>query len=64
MTTTVPQYPFPKMPADQAVETYHRLLNDRPMTKVTMPFGGDVWVIHRYEAAKQMLESPKFQRGP
>lgn len=64
MTTTVPQYPFPKMAPDQAVETYHRLLDDRPMTKVTMPFGGDVWVIHRYEAAKQMLENPKFQRGP
>jgi cytochrome P450 len=64
MTKTVPEYPFPPTPLEQAVEHYHRLLEDRPMTKVTMPFGGDVWVIHRYHACKQMLESPKFVRGP
>jgi|SRR5271166_440432 len=64
MTQTTPQYPFPPTPPDQVVEVYHRLLDDRPMTKVTMPFGGDVWVIHRYQAVKQMLENPAFVRGP
>ncbi|MGB9302523.1 MAG: cytochrome P450 [Mycobacterium sp.] len=64
MTQTVPEYPFRPTPLEQAVEHYHRLLEDRAMTKVTMPFGGDVWVIHRYHACKQMLESPKFVRGP
>ncbi|WP_223273922.1 cytochrome P450 [Nocardia cerradoensis] len=34
------------------------------MTKVTMPIGGEAWVIHRHHAAKQMLENRKFVRGP
>ncbi|MGO9927352.1 MAG: cytochrome P450 [Mycobacterium sp.] len=64
MTKTVPQYPFPATSPEKAVEAYHRILEDRPMTKVTMPVGGYAWVIHRYQAAKEMLESPKFVRGP
>ncbi|MGW0175020.1 cytochrome P450 [Rhodococcus sp. NPDC003322] len=34
------------------------------MTKMTMPFGGDVWVIHRNAAARQMLGDPRFVREP
>lgn len=64
MTKTVPQYPFPATTPDEAVEALHRVLDDRPMTKVAMPVGGEAWVIHRYDAAKQMLENPKFIRGP
>jgi cytochrome P450 len=64
MTRTVPQYPFPAVPPNRAVEAFQRVLDDRPMTKVPMPVGGEAWVIHRYHAAKQMLENPKFVRGP
>jgi cytochrome P450 len=64
MTKTVAQYPFPATPPDKAVENLHRVIEDRPMTKVQMPFGGECWVIHRYQAAKEMLENPKFVRGP
>ena len=64
MTKTVPQYPFPATSPEKAVEALHRILEDRPMTKVTMPFGGEAWVIHRHQAARQMLESTKFGRGP
>lgn len=64
MTDTRAQYPFPASPPEKAVETYHRILDERPMTKVAMPTGGEAWVIHRHEAAKQMLESPKFVRAP
>ena len=34
------------------------------MTKMTMPIGGDVWVIHRNAAAREMLGDPRFVRDP
>jgi cytochrome P450 len=64
MTKTVPQYPFPATSPEKALEAFHRIIEDRPMTKVEMPVGGEAWVIHRYQAARQMLESPMFVRGP
>jgi cytochrome P450 len=64
MTQTVAQYPFPATSPAQAVDFLHRVIEDRPMTKVQMPFGGECWVIHRHQAAKEMLENPKFVRGP
>ncbi|MHA3021728.1 cytochrome P450 [Mycobacterium sp. BMJ-28] len=64
MTKTVAEYPFPVVPPAEAVRAYHRVCEDRPMTKVTMPIGGDVWVVHRHRAARQVLESQVFVRGP
>ncbi|WP_433755632.1 cytochrome P450 [Nocardia sp. CA-135398] len=64
MTESVAVYPFPAVPPDRAVELIQQVIADRPMSKMTMPFGGDVWVIHRYHAAKQVLENPVFVRGP
>ena len=51
-TPTGAEYPFGPMPAHEAAEQYRRIAADRPMTRVTMPFGGDVWVIHRNSAAR------------
>ncbi|SMD27300.1 cytochrome P450 [Kibdelosporangium aridum] len=62
-TTTI-DYPFAPLPAPEAVEHYRRLLADRPMTKVIMPYGGDVWVVHRNRAAKQVLSDRRFVREP
>lgn len=58
------EYPFPAVTAEEAAERYHRIAADRPMSKVTMPFGGDVWVIHRNQAARDMLADPRFVREP
>jgi cytochrome P450 len=64
-TETVPaEYPFGPVPAHEAAERYRRIAADRPMTRTTMPFGGDAWVIHRNEAARLMLSDPRFERRP
>lgn len=57
-------YPFAARPAAEAAAQFHRIAADRPMTRVTMPFGGDVWVIHRNAAAREMLADPRFVREP
>ncbi|WP_068166011.1 cytochrome P450 [Rhodococcus phenolicus] len=57
-------YPFAAVPANEAVQRYIAIAADRPMTKMTMPIGGDVWVIHRNAAAREMLSDPRFVREP
>ena len=58
------EYPFGPRPVHEAAEQYHRIAADRPMTKMTMPFGGDVWVVHRNQAARDMLGDTRFVREP
>lgn len=58
------EYPFPPVPQDEALNRYHAIAAERPMTKMTMPFGGDVWVIHRNAAAREMLSDGRFVREP
>jgi len=57
-------YPFGPVSVNEASRRYAAIAADRPMTKMTMPFGGDVWVIHRNAAARQMLGDPRFVREP
>jgi len=57
-------YPFAPVPPQDAVQRYVAISADRPMTKMTMPIGGDVWVIHRNAAARDMLSDPRFVRKP
>lgn len=57
-------YPFGAVSPTEAGERYRAIAADRPMTKVTMPFGGEVWVIHRNSAAREMLGDPRFVREP
>ncbi|MFI7233070.1 cytochrome P450 [Nonomuraea angiospora] len=63
MTTPI-EFPFAPRPPAEAVEHLRRLMADRPMTKVTMPYGGDVWIVHRNRAARQMLSDRRFVREP
>lgn len=58
------EYPFGSVTANEAVERYRAIAADRPMTKMTMPLGGDVWVIHRNNAARKMLTDNRFVREP
>ena len=57
-------YPFAAVPPQDAVQRYVAISAERPMTKMTMPIGGDVWVIHRNAAARDMLSDPRFVRKP
>ncbi|MCD2112909.1 cytochrome P450 [Rhodococcus rhodochrous] len=68
-TTSIDQvvdtsYPFAAVPPQDAVQRYVAISAERPMTKMTMPIGGDVWVIHRNAAARDMLSDPRFVRKP
>lgn len=63
MTQTA-EYPFAPLPVDEAAEHIRAILHDRPMTKVTMPVGGDVWVVHRNKTAKELLGDKRFVREP
>ena len=64
MSKVPTDYPFAPVPAEDAAARYRAIAADRPMTKVTMPFGGDAWVIHRNEAARAMLGDRRFVREP
>lgn len=64
VTETPVDYPFPEVARDEAIERFRAIAADRPMTKVTMPVGGDAWVIHRNAAAREMLADRRFERGP
>ncbi|MGQ4267478.1 cytochrome P450 [Nocardiopsis changdeensis] len=57
-------YPFAPRPVEEAVEHLRRILADRPMTRMTMPHGGDVWLVHRHAAAREVLSDPRFVREP
>ncbi|WP_063013220.1 cytochrome P450 [Nocardia nova] len=63
-TVTPTEYPFEPVPPKDAVDRYRAIAAERPMTKMTMPFGGDVWVIHRNAAAREMLSDRRFVREP
>jgi cytochrome P450 len=58
------EYPFAPIPVPEAVEHLRRIMADRPATKVTMPHGGDVWLVHRNKAAREVLADPRFVREP
>ena len=71
MTATAPggvtpgtEYPFGPMTPHEAAEQYRRIAADRPMTRMTMPIGGDAWIIHRNAAAREMLSDTRFVREP
>ncbi|MEV0354854.1 cytochrome P450 [Nocardia sp. NPDC050697] len=62
--TATTEYPFAPVTPAEASARYHAIAADRPMTKMTMPFGGDAWIIHRNAAAREMLSDPRFVREP
>jgi cytochrome P450 len=64
MTPIATDYPFPPVSAAEAAARYRAIAADRPMTRMTMPFGGEAWVIHRTGAARAMLSDPRFVREP
>jgi cytochrome P450 len=57
-------YPFAPMPSQEAITHMQRVMADRPMTRMTMPYGGDVWIVHRNKAAREVLADSRFVRGP
>jgi cytochrome P450 len=57
-------YPFSPVSPSEAALRYQAIAEDRPMTKITMPYGGEAWIIHRNAVAREMLGDPRFVREP
>ncbi|MFG2376889.1 cytochrome P450 [Streptomyces sp. NPDC048504] len=42
---------------------YALLRRDEPLARVTMPYGGDAWLVTRHEDVKTVLADPRFSRA-
>ncbi|MGW1127927.1 cytochrome P450 [Streptomyces sp. NPDC002526] len=42
---------------------YARLRNEEPVTRVTMPHGGDAWLVTRYADVRAALSDPRLSRA-
>ncbi|MFD7898768.1 cytochrome P450 [Streptomyces sp. NPDC059743] len=42
---------------------YQKLRRDEPLVRVTMPYGGDAWLVTRHEDVKTVLTDPRFSRA-
>jgi cytochrome P450 len=63
-TTLEPAFPFGPLSTEEGAAHVRALLADRPMSRMTMPMGGDVWIVHRHAAARAVLSDPRFVREP
>ncbi|MCW2716636.1 cytochrome P450 [Pseudonocardia sp.] len=67
MTTTRPTgtcpYPFSAPDALEVDPRYARQRADEPVSRVTLPHGGDAWLATRYDDVKTVLADPRFSRA-
>lgn len=57
---TPPHYPFGPVRALDLHPRYAELRRDEPVSRVTMPFGGEAWLLTGYAEIKQFLADPRF----
>ncbi|MFC0436582.1 cytochrome P450 [Kutzneria buriramensis] len=57
------RYPFGEAVALEPHPRFAELRESEPPLRVTMPFGGDAWLVTRYEQAKFVLSDPRFSRA-
>lgn len=62
MTATCP-YPFSQADRLELDPTYATIRADDPVTRVTLPYGGDGWLVTRYEDVRTVLADPRFSRA-
>lgn len=60
-STTAPGYPFPAKDLEEAAE-FTRLRAEEPISRVTMPYGGEAWLVTRMADVKEVLADPRFSR--
>ncbi|MGC4892195.1 cytochrome P450 [Micromonospora sp. DT31] len=59
----VENYPFGPAEAVDLHARYAEVRAERPLTRVTMPHGGDAWLATRYDDIKVVLADPRFSRA-
>ena len=62
MTATCP-YPFSEADRLELDPRYATLRSDEPVTRVTLPHGGDGWLVTRYDDVRTVLSDPRFSRA-
>jgi nocardicin N-oxygenase len=58
-----PRYPFPGGTALRPPPEYARLRQADPVSRVTLPFGGEAWLAVRYSDVKFVFADPRFSRA-
>lgn len=56
-------YPFSQNDGLQHDPLYAKLRQEEPVSRVTAPFGGDGWLVTRYEDVKTVPADPRFSRA-
>jgi cytochrome P450 len=56
-------YPFSKDEGLKLDPLFAELRDRQPVCRVTLPYGGDAWLVTRYEDAKKMLSDGRFSRA-
>ncbi|MBF6064103.1 cytochrome P450 [Nocardia terpenica] len=61
--TEVRHYPFGEPIRLDMDPIYARLRREEPVSRIRLPYGGDGWLVTRYEDAKLVLADPRFSRA-
>jgi cytochrome P450 len=58
-----PAFPFPHPGTPEPEPEFTVLRGTEPIARVTLPFGGEGWLVTRYEHVKTVLSDPRFSRA-
>lgn len=61
--SSVRDYPFGDPVRLEIHPIFERLRRDEPISRVHLPYGGDGWLVTRYEDVKFVLADPRFSRA-
>jgi cytochrome P450 len=56
-------YPFPIDPGLDLDERYAELRRTAPVVRVSLPYGGDAWLVTGYAETREVLANPRFSRA-
>ncbi|MGH3171620.1 MAG: cytochrome P450, partial [Trebonia sp.] len=56
-------YPFPVDPGLDLDERYAELRRTASVTRVSLPYGGDAWLVTGYAETREVLADPRFGRA-
>ncbi|MFI5715659.1 cytochrome P450 [Nocardia sp. NPDC051750] len=63
VNTEVRQYPFGEPVRLDMDPLYARLRREEPVSRVELPYGGQGWLVTRYDDVKLVLGDPRFSRA-
>lgn len=58
-----PPYPFQACPEPRVEPEYAKLRREQPISRVTLPYGGEAWLVTRYDDVRFVLSDSRFSRA-